>query len=339
MKRTRTAAVLAVTILAAPLAGCATPSAVASGTMSTSETTSASETMPDLPEKDIAHWVMPMDQFTVPALDHLSNYALNRQMETCMTGEGFTWPIPIEPTDDASYLAYPKNPSSFPALTVEIAKQFGYRANYIPGVWLPDGRQTFTKLNRIAASSPGFEPVFQACLDASRKIFDDTKVMDIYNTQNMWHNEATKDVFDDPAAQKAGAAWKQCLANAGYDVDISAPITENGAMPTQKLGEEIGLYMPRPTTPPRADGGTYGDTEADPDAERPAPTSAEIGLAVADATCRDSSGWTKAIYDALWNADLLMIRNHGDQLKRMKTELDAMSVQARQIVTDNPPLH
>jgi len=332
-RRRRMITALAVATLVAPIAGCATPPANAT------KPAHATGTTPDLPEKDIAHWVMPMDEYAVPAADHLSNYALNRQMETCMTREGFTWPIPIEPTDDASYLAYPKNPSSFPALTVKIAKQFGYRANYIPGVWLPDGRQSFTKLNRIAQSSPGFEPVFQACLDASRKIFDDTKVVDIYNTQAMWHNEATKNVFDDPAARKSGVAWKQCLADAGYHVDISAPSTENGAMPTQKLGEEIGLYTPRPTMPPRVDGGTYGDTEADPDAERPAPTSAEIDLAVADATCRESSGWTRAIYDALWNADLQIIRKHGDQLKQMKTDLDTLAAQARQIVADNPPLH
>ena len=66
MKRTRTAAVLAVTILAAPLAGCVTPSAVASA--------------------------------------------------------NGTAAMPVEPTDDASYLAFPRNMSEFPALTVDIAR-------------------------------------------------------------------------------------------------------------------------------------------------------------------------------------------------------------------------
>ncbi|GAB6856911.1 hypothetical protein [Microbacterium xylanilyticum] len=110
-------------------------------------------------------------------------------------------------------------------------------------------------------------------------------------------------------------------------------------MPTEKLGIAIGLYTPRPTMPPRADGGTYGDTEADPDAERPTPTSAEIELAVADATCRDSSGWTKAVYDAMWDADVDVVRNHAGQLKQMKLDADALVAQARQIIADNPPLH
>lgn len=323
----RTITVLAVAALVAPIAGCATPPASANGPV------------PDLPEKDITHWVMPTDQFTSPTLDHLPNYASNRQMETCMTMEGFTWPIPVEPTDDASYLAFPKNLSSFPALTVDVARQYGYRANYMPGVWLPDGRKNFTKLNRIAESQPGFEPVFHACLASSRKVFDDTKAGDIYNTFNMWRSEAEKGINQDSAVRKSGATWKRCLADAGYQVDISAPYGEGDAMPTQKLGEEIGLYTPQPTRPPRMDGGTWGDTEADPDSERPAPTPAEFDLAIADATCRESSGWTKAVYDAMWNANVEVVRNHADQLRKMKTEGDALIAQARQIIADNPPLH
>ncbi len=65
--------------------------------------------------------------------------------------------------------------SAYPLLTVDIAKQYGYRASYMPGIRLPDDRKTFTMLNRIAESQAGFEPVFQACTEASRKVFDDTK--------------------------------------------------------------------------------------------------------------------------------------------------------------------
>lgn len=340
MKRTRTAAVLAVTILAAPLAGCSTPSAVASGTMRTSEATSASEAMPGLPEKDLAHWVMPMDEYSPEVLMHLSNYAENRRMETCLSSEGFSWPIPVEPTDDASYFTFPKNKSSFPALTVEIAKQFGYTANYMPGIWLEDGLQTNTKLNRIAESSPGFEPVFRACLDASRTTFDVNKLSDIYNTMSMWRYEESKGVPQEPAVKKASASWKKCISAAGYDVSISAPVGDEGEqMPTQKLGIELGFYAPPPSKFP-TNGRTYGDTEVDPDTAGPRrSTPAEIELAVADATCRDSSGWTKAYYEAQWDAQVRVVQNHADQLKTMKADIEALTVQARQIVAENPPLH
>ena len=82
------------------------------------------------------------------------------------------------------------------------------------------------------------------------------KAGDIYNTFNMWRSEAGKGVDKDPAVQKSGAAWKQCLRNAGYHVDISAPYGDGDAMPTQKLGEEIGMFTPQPTRPPRTDGRT-----------------------------------------------------------------------------------
>ncbi len=95
----RAITVLAVAALVAPIAGgCATPPASASRPTSGH----ATGAMPDLLEKDITHWVMPTDQFTSPTLPELPNYALNRQMETCMTRDGFNWPIPVEPTDDAS---------------------------------------------------------------------------------------------------------------------------------------------------------------------------------------------------------------------------------------------
>jgi len=174
----RTITILAVAALIAPIAGCATPPANATGPAPAKGVTGP---VSDLPVKDIAHWVMPMDPYSSAVLLQLSSYAENRRMETCLSKEGITWPIPIEPTDDASYFAFPKNTSSFPALTVEIAQQFGYTANYMPGIWLEDGIQTSTRLNRIADSSPGFDPVFRACLDESRKTFDMQKISDIYN--------------------------------------------------------------------------------------------------------------------------------------------------------------
>lgn|GEM_PF-3596864 len=290
--------------------------------------------------KDIAHWVMPMDPYSSAVLLQLSSYAENRRMETCLSKEGITWPIPIEPTDDASYFAFPKNTSSFPALTVEIAQQFGYTANYMPGIWLEDGIQTSTRLNRIADSSPGFEPVFRACLDESRKTFDMQKISDIYNASNMWMYEKSRGVPQEPAVKKAADSWKKCITAAGYDVSISAPVGDKEEqMPTQKLGIELGFFAPPPTKLP-TDGRTYGDTEVDPDAAAPRKkTRAEIELAVADATCRDSSGWTKAYYEAQWNAEVEVVRNHADQLKTMKADIEALTAQARQIVTDNPPLH
>ncbi|MBS1908216.1 MAG: hypothetical protein JST33_17010 [Actinobacteria bacterium] len=334
MKRTRTAAVLAVTILTAPLAGCSTPSAVASA--------NGTAAMPDLPEKDIAHWVMPLDEYSAASLVHLVNYAENRRMETCLSKEGFSWPIPVEPTDDTSYLVFPRNMSAFPALTVDIAKQYGYTALYIPGP-TPDPR-TSVKLNRIAESTPGLDTTLLACRDESRKTFDGGKAGDIFNTVGMWFDQGTKQVPQDPAVKKASASWKKCITAAGYDVSTSAPVGDGEWMPTHKLGIELGFYAPPPSMRPQPAEGpirTYGDTEVDPDADTSPrkPTPAEIDLAVADATCRDSSGWTNAYYAGQWNAEVVVVQNHSDQLKTMKTDIAALYAQARQIVAENPPLH
>lgn len=321
--------VLAVATLVAPIAGCATPPAAATGPM------------PDLPPKDAARWVMPMDEYSAALLVPLVSYAENRRMETCLNKEGFSWPIPVEPTDSASYLAFPKNVSAFPALTVAIAKQYGYTAPYWPG---PDSDpHTMVELNRIAESSPGLDPTLLACREESRKTFDGGKASDIFNTASMWRWDAAKQAYQDPAVQKSGAAWKRCLGDAGYHVSIPAPISNDEWMPTQKLGEKLGIYKPHPTVAPQPHGGLIqarGDTEGDPDKFEPVmPTPAEIELAVADATCRDSSGWTRAYYEAQWDAEVAVVQNHADQLKTMKADIEALTAQAQQIVADNPPLH
>ncbi len=334
MKRIRTAAVLAVTILAVPLAGCSTPSAVAPAGHSAS--------VSDLPEKDIANWVMPMDPYSTATLENLSNYAENRRMETCLSREGFSWPIPAEPTDDASYLAFPKNKSNFPVLTVDVARQYGYTALYTPGP--TRDLQAHVKLNRIAESTPGLDTTLQACREESRKTFDISRVSDVSDTAGMWMYEEAKKIPQDPAVKKASASWKKCITAAGYDVSISAPVgDESEGMPTHKLGVELGFYAPPPSMRPQPTEGpirTYGDTEVDPDTAGPRrSTPAEIELAVADATCRDSSGWTKAYYDAQWDAEVRVVQNHADQLKTMKADIDALTAQARQIIAENPPLH
>ncbi|MFD6697651.1 MULTISPECIES: hypothetical protein [unclassified Microbacterium] len=330
----RTFTVLALAALIAPIAGCATPPASAIG----QKPASTAGVVSDLPEKDITRWVMPLDEYSAASLVRLVNYAENRRMETCLSKDGFSWPIPVEPTDDASYLAFPKNMSAFPELTVEIARQYGYTANYMPGPE-PDPR-SFERLNRIGASTPGLDTTLLACRDESRKTFDGLKAGDIFNTTGMWMYEETEKVPQDLVVKKAAATWKRCITAAGYDVSISAPVGDEGEqMPTQKLGIELGFYAPPPTKFPTG-GGTYGDTEVDPDTAGPRKsTPAEIELAVADATCRDSSGWTKAYYDAQWNAEFRVVLKHADQLKKMKADIESLTAQARQIIADNPPLH
>ncbi|WP_292720742.1 hypothetical protein [Microbacterium sp. 13-71-7] len=335
-RRRRMITALALAALVTPIAGCATPPANAT------KPAHATGAMPDMPEKDIAHWVMPMDQFSPAVLAHLSNYAENRRMETCLSKEGFSWPIPVEPTDDASYLTFPRNLSAFPALTVEIAKQYGYTAMYMPGP-TPDP-QTSVKLNRIGMSTPGLDTTLIACREESRKTFDVIKAGDIYNLIAGWSSEGADRIPQDPTVKKASAAWKKCVVAAGYDVSISAPAGDEAEwMPTEKLGVELGFYSPPPSMRPQPTDGpmhTYGDTEVDPDTIGPRkPTPAEIELAVADATCRDSSGWTKAYYEAQWDAQVRVVQKHADQLKAMEADIEALTAQARQIVAENPPLH
>lgn len=257
---------------------------------------------------------MPLDQFQDPSTDALLSYAENLLVADCLKGEGIDWPIPWQPTDDESYLEPHANASGFPALTVPLATESGYHVNFNPG-WRGGAYESIQELNAIALSTPGFEPVFGACLDEAREQVPTLAVSDSTNRLLGWRAETDFLADDPPAVVEAGARWQQCLKDAGYLSVPGSPYEKDEAdafMPSDELMAEVGI-------PPRQ-------------AEL---TQQEIDLAVADASCRESSGWSEAYYQAVWDAQARLVSEHADELVRIREEWD----QAREVVLDVVAAH
>lgn len=325
MKRTAAMAATAA-VLSLALAGCSS---------------AMSGTTPDLPKQDMARWVMPFDAFSSPLQASLPTYAENRWMETCLGKEGINWPIPAQPTDEASALVPPTNMSAFPILTVEVAKQSGYDATYMPGTGGGQAhRDQMDKLNAIAQATPGFDPLFESCLKEIRKRLDSVGVNDLTNRMVGWQNEAMNAAYAEPSVKKTGAAWKKCLIAAGYPIKQSAPIGNGEWMPTEALRASLGFSSAAPgaAAPVPSDGPitTRGDASGGASVAT-GPTKAEVDLAVADATCRESSGWTAAMYKAMWDAEVDQVKQHADDLVRTKTQLDALLKESLAVIAENPP--
>lgn len=305
MIRIRPIALVAVVGVMLPLAACAS----AAGYSPPTATTTASSAEVELPPQDRSQWVMPLDQFQDPSTDALLSYAENLLVADCLEGEGINWPIPWQPTNDESYLEPPANISGFPALTVALATESGYHVNFNPG-WRGGSHESVVELNAIALSTPGFEPVFGACLDEAREQVPTLAVSESTNRLLGWRAEADSLADDPPAVVDAGARWQQCLKDAGYVSVPDSPYEKDEAdafMPSDELRAELGI-------PPR-------QSEL---------TQQEIGLAVADASCRESSGWSEAYYQAVWDAQAILVSENADELVHIREEWEA----AREVVLD-----
>ena len=307
----RPIALVAVVGLVLPLAACAS---AAGYSPSPTATSSASAAEVELPSQDRARWVMPLDQFQAASTDALLSYAENLLVAECLGEEGIDWPIPWQPTDDESYLQPEANMSNFPALTVALATESGYHVNFNPG-WRGASYEPIQELNAIALSTPGFEPVFGACLDEAREQVPTLAVSESTNQLLGWRYEASQSADDLPAVVEAGARWQQCLKDAGYVAVPASPYEkdeEDSYMPSDEMMAEVGI-------PPY-------QSEL---------TQQEIDLAVADASCRESSGWSEAEYQAVWDAQAKLVSEHADELVRIRQEWEA----AREIVLDVVSAH
>ncbi|MCK6065725.1 MULTISPECIES: hypothetical protein [Microbacterium] len=310
----RPIALVAVVGLILPLTACASAAGSSPSLKATSSPTAAPSAEVELPSQDRSRWVMPLDEFQDPSTDALLSYAENLLVADCLGEEGISWPIPWQPTDDESYLEPEANISGFPALTVALATESGYHVNFNPG-WRGISYESTHELNAIALSTPGFEPVFSACLDQARQQMPTLAVSESTNQLLAWRAETDFLAEDPPAVVDAGARWQRCLKDAGYVSVPDSPYEKDEAdswMPSDEMMAEAGI-------PPR-------------EAEL---TQQEIDLAVADASCRESSGWSEAYYQKVWEAQAELVSEHADELIRIREEWEA----AREIVLDVVAAH
>ena len=96
-------------------------------------------------------------------------------------------------------------------------------------------------------------------------------------------------IVDDPRVHVADEPWSACMAEAGYDVGSPDEAEEQAAAATV--------------------GGTFPDP--------PEVQQAEIALAVADLTCRASTGYTEATRAAWHAAEQEFVDAHRDQLEAL----------------------
>lgn len=287
--------VAGVVVVAGALGGCADP---ASGSSAPTVPATASEAQR-------AQWALPLDPY-IFSQSEMTNYAENLLVSDCMSEKNLDWPIPAIDVDHLSVSW--ESPGGRRILTVEVAQQYGY---HTPS---PLPRDVVKQMGEMNARqlSPTEQSALDACIQAARQTLP---LPEINQIGNQYANADLVAAAQQPAVVAAAAAWRQCMAPLGISDLPQMPEGGSSSMPTASQSAAFGLDV----------------VESDPDSQ---PSTQEIAAAVADAQCRDSSGFSGALYDAEWSAQSVTLAQHADELVREKDAIDAYVDAARRVIAE-----
>lgn len=259
--------------------------------------------------KNESAWTMPLDEFKVfdPTL---SNYAEQLLIAQCLEGHGYEWPVPWQDTD----FPRPKtvNDTDLKIFNSDIAASYGYHDAPAPNQDDQLAWAEFTAFANEYDPDDQFQSRFLACGNEAR---DDQTVQDAEGLNYIAGLEiqARDEISADPAVREAASAWKSCLAAVvAFDLPDD-PWTE---MPTTAMAEEFGLYGPDVTEQAGSE---------------------ELAVAIADANCRNTSGYNASRYDADWNVQERLVANNRDKLDRIRAEAVAHTAELKTTIAENAP--
>ncbi|KHK97630.1 hypothetical protein LK09_10485 [Microbacterium mangrovi] len=247
---------------------------------------------------------MPLDEFIVDPTE-LGNYAEQLLMGKCLTKLGYQWDVPWQNIEFRSPANY--NGIGLRLFDVEIAQKWGYHDAPKPDPESARRWEEFVDSTNSYESGPTFEKKFSSCL---RKVRDprSLQVSDQANYVMGLKSQAIDVANTKPAVRESLKGWRKCLADQ-YSFAVPAIPQDMPPKPLDKKFKSSGSVA----------------------------SAEEIELAVADAKCRDSSGWAAALYRAEWDAETTLVNENRDKLDRIRTEAVAFRKKMLAVVAANAP--
>ncbi len=259
---------------------------------------------PTPPPQNRAEWVLPLDEF-VYNTGNLRDYAEALVEAPCYEAAGIDWKVPYRPSELGMGPSISRGMQQ--KFNVDLAKQYGYHRapNLYEGV---DNWKRFIEQNEVRVTLPGFEAAMKKCQGESRAKLPVPSDEALY-----YAPQAAATISDeaslDPSVTEAAAAWASCMTAEGY-----GGLSQPSDSPPDELSEKWQVGIP--------------GTKAGPD---------EIAMATADAECGESSGWSEAYYQAVWNRQLKFVDENSDRLLRIRAELAADRERLLEAVSQNAP--
>lgn len=266
-----------------------------------------------LPAKNVAQWVMPLDQYMeTDAETSADEYAEDLLIEPCLEKAGYSYPVPWMDLD--APLPVTRNTVDDRLFTVQLAQEYGYHR--APN--LDPSRAAWLAFDAMPPFGDSEMKVFDSCLKQVRKTQLPELAQSAQNLANGLANQADQKAQQNGTVKSDARKWKTCMRPAGVPDLPDDPMNE---MPTSALGKQFGL----------------DDIVADPNTLKAGAD--EIRIATLDAQCREKTGYTQAYYDAEWDAQVQLLDKNADALKRAAAAIAKHDTLAKQVIAAHAPTH
>ncbi len=232
-----------------------------------------------------ARWALPLDDFVLsPVESAVLNQAEQYVSKDCMEAQGQPWQVVA--VSEAQLSLPARSPSGIRIFNEQVASAYGYQ---FPSIYPPDIAAARAQLNsqKLTATQ---QSVFDGCVTKAQ---DQLGVLDATQLSNDIvgrDGDAWDGAIADPSVKKAAEQWRSCMAPQGIPDLPDAPYGTDGGMPTASQAAAWG----------------QGATDS---ASQATASAAEIAAAQADAACRTSSGYTHALYQAMWRLEAKALKD------------------------------
>lgn len=254
-------------------------------------------------DADRAQWALPLDPYIESTVDVVvTDYAENLLVSECMSDRALDWPIPAIDVNDLESVT--TSPSGRTLLTLEAAQRYGYHS----APMLPAEASTQLQALNSRTLTPAESSALDSCIQDARTVLPLPERTQI---GVQLANQALDEAAGTDAVREAAAQWRTCMAPQGISDLPDAPDTDSGGMPTP--GQIAAYAIDDPASAAGAD---------------------EIAAAVADAQCRESSGYDDALYAAEWARQSAALNDNADALVREGEALDAYLTDARAVIAE-----
>jgi hypothetical protein len=252
----------------------------------------------ELAAQNIAQWTLPLDQYTISGAEiQRGDYAAVLLEKPCMEQAGYVYDVPWRDMNALTSESW--NPAGRRLFNVPLAQQWGYHS-------APTLELTAEAWNDFGESLNGLDPAHQAQLDAciEQGRIALPNILDEANFVAGLAVVAYEDAYRETSVTDAASAWRKCMLPAGIS-DLPPSPRE---MPSESL---VGAFA------------LSGSSAATPD---------EIAVAVQDAQCRESTGFSQALYDAEWDHQAAQLRANVEALERLRVALDDHAELTQEII-------
>lgn len=254
--------------------------------------------------KNISTWALPLDEF-MPRFSNLDNYAEQLMVASCLEPMNIDWPVPWQDIEEPISPVY--NPVGRRLFNLKIAEQYGFRTNLEPSkstlMW-----GTFLEHE---PTEPGFQEAFDGCLANVRQQYPLPDVDDTWFAVGL-SGQIQVEASLAAEVKEAAIKWASCMEK----MDVGQLPENPVEFPSTELQQELGALPPVQT---------------------PDPSAREMEVAIAHATCLDSSGFSQISYEKEWELQSAAIEGARAKLDRIRDELHARETTVQEIIAANAP--